>query len=260
MGEEEVVDKHVRSILWLRELFLEMDEFAKPVMGVGDWDDAVCVDFGGKRLLVSVDGPYTKRLVMKSALIHAATDVVVKGGRPIFALDALIGKKEDVKEMAESLRRQASAMKIPVLGGNTLFEDAEPRCTITVVGELLLDEPIRDSGMKKGDVLALLGEPIWGGQAERIEKAEKMFSVWYAALGEIKINAAKDVTKGGLSSALYEMSEKSKKEVALDEEVPYSRTRNLDNFLISLPREDFKRLKDLCKKKDCPLVSVGVVK
>jgi len=76
----DAVDAYVRSIEWIRELLEPMDALADPVMGVRDWDDAVCVGFEGG-LLASSDGPYTKRLVLKSALVHAATDVVVKGGR-----------------------------------------------------------------------------------------------------------------------------------------------------------------------------------
>jgi len=259
MKEDEVVDKYVRSISWLRELFLPMDKIAKPVMGISDWDDAVCVKFSGK-LLVSADGPYTKRLVMKSALIHAATDVVVKGGRPLFALDTLIGKREDVEDMAESLKKQALEMRIPILGGNTLFEDeAEPRCSLTVVGELLLDEPIRDSGAKKGDVILLLGEPIWGEQDERIMKAKKLIATWYQILEEVRIHAAKDVTKGGLAASLHEVSEKCGRKFSLKEEISFPMTRNLDNFLVFVSKEGFKQVSEICEKDGCPMSRIGSV-
>jgi len=101
------IDKYVKDIEWIRDALISMDKLCKPVMGIKDWDDAVAVSFGGKKLVASVDGPYTKRLVLKSALIHAATDVVVKGARPLFALDTVIGPKRDVEEMVHSLKNQA---------------------------------------------------------------------------------------------------------------------------------------------------------
>ena len=213
---------------------------AKPVMGIRDWDDAAIIDWNGKRLVASCDGPYKKRLVMKSALIHAATDVVVKGARPLFALNTLSGPTEDVREMAESLRAQGMAMGIPILGGNTNLE-GEPEASIFVVGELLIDEPIRQSGGKIGDSLILLGEPLWGEQEERIEKAKKMFAKWYALLDKVDIHAAKDVTKGGLTETAKEIADASGCGLELFK-TGIHMTRNLDNFLLSVDSKNASKI------------------
>ncbi len=257
---ERLIDKYVRSLEWLRLDFSEMDDLVKPVMGIRDWDDSVCVGFGGKKLLVSVDGPYSKRLVVRSALIHAATDVVVKGGMPLFALDTMIGVREEIVEMVKSLKKQALAMDIPILGGNTLFEDVDPRCSLTVVGELILEEPIRDSTVKSGDILVLLGEPIWGSQGDRILKAKKLFETWFEVLDNIRIHAAKDVTKGGLVSALYEISGKSGLEFELEGEIPFSMTRNLDNFLVFISEKEYDALLRICAERGCDVHRIGFVK
>jgi selenophosphate synthetase-related protein len=261
----DVIERYVKSLDWIRERLEVMDDLIKPltgadpVMGIRSWDDSVCVDFEG-RLVVSVDGPYTKRLVLKSALVHAATDVVVKGGRPLFALDALIGSRAEVEEMVESLRGQALALGFPILGGNTLFEDVEPRCSLTVVGGLVLDEPVRDSTAESGDVIALLGEPIWGEQPERLERAKTLFETWFTALDEgVVVHAAKDVTKGGLVSVVYEMEGKSGRGFNLREKLPYPLTRNLDNFILALPEGEFLRLKGIAGSHGCGIVEIGLV-
>jgi selenophosphate synthetase-related protein len=257
--QKRLVDKYVKALEWLHSDFSEMDDLIKPVMGVRDWDDSTCIVFGDKKLLVSVDGPYSRRLVLKSALIHATTDVVVKGGRPLFALDTLIGSMEDVREMASSLKKQALAMQIPILGGNTLFEDVEPRCSLTVVGELMLKEPIRDSTARRGDFLVLLGEPIWGSQGERILKARKLFETWFEILDRIEIHAAKDVTKGGLIPTLYELSVKSDVEFMLEHEMPFPTSRNLDNFLLSVSETGYRALLQICEERECEVYKIGVV-
>ncbi len=257
---EKLIEKHVHSLKWLRKELLEMDSLINPVMGVKDWDDSCGVKFGEKKLIVSVDGPYAKRLVMKSALIHAATDVVVKGAKVLFALDTLIGNKEDIGEMVGSLKLQAREMKIPLLGGNTMEEEATPRCSLTVVGELITEEPIRDNGAESGDILVVIGEPIWGEPEERIEKGKKLFRSWYEILDAgIEIHAAKDVTKGGLISTVYEIAEKSRKEYGL-EKVPFSMTRNLDNFLISINPKEYGKIEKICEKNNCEVCKVGKIK
>lgn len=255
---KETVERYVRDIEWIRGKLLPMDALIKPVMGIRDWDDAVVIKFNGKKLVASVDGPYKKRLVLKSALVHASTDVVVKGARPLFALDALTGLKPDLEEMLDSLKIQAEALGIPILGGNTFVEDVEPSCSIAVVGELLADEPIRDSTAEAGDVVCLLGQPIWGDCQERIQKAMTLFNTWYAIIKKAKINSAKDVTKGGVVSVVYEMEKKSNKKFRLAG-IPYPMTRNLDNFILTLPDSEYTKLNKACIKHDCRLCRIGVV-
>ncbi|HEX55070.1 MAG: hypothetical protein DRO94_01200 [Candidatus Altiarchaeales archaeon] len=257
------IDKYVESLNWLYEEFYDMDSLSNSldiILGIRAWDDSVCVEFGNRKLVISVDGPYKKRLVMKSALIHASTDVVVKGAVPLFAMDTLIGNEDDIREMVKSLREQSMALGIPILGGNTLFEDAEPRCNITVVGKLIIDEPIRDSTPERDDIILVLGEPIWGEREERIEKAKKLFDAWFEIIDRgIEINAAKDITKGGLVATLYEISKKSNMKFDIEDEIPFSMTRNLDNFLIFISPEKYEDILEICKKNDLSLYEIGRV-
>jgi len=254
---DDIIARHVTDLLWIRDELTGMDEMADPIMGAADFDDAVCIEMPGD-LLVSTDGPYDMRLVMKSALIHAATDVIVKGGRPRFALDNLAGPMDDVRTMLKSIAYQSRAMRIPVLGGNTKVEDVPPTACITVIGDLLLSEPIRDSGAGAGDIIALMGEPIWGERDERIEKAKTLFGAWYKALEKVEISSAKDVTKGGLAAASHEMQQKSGRRFELDA-TPHHPGRNLDNFMIILKDDQCEELERICGDAGCPLLRIGRV-
>jgi selenophosphate synthetase-related protein len=260
MPEKNAIERYVKDIEWIRDELLSMDDLCNPVMGIRDWDDATVISFGDKRLITSIDGPYNKRLVMKSALVHAATDVLVKGGWPLFALDALAGPKSDVVEMVASLKLQANALALPLLGGNTRLEDVEPSCTIAVAGELLLNQPIRDSGARHGDVIALFGEPIWGSQDERLAKAKLLFDTWHVVLESgASITSAKDVTKGGIAAVVYEMEHKSKTKFKLNGSLPYPPSRNLDNFIITAERRGYEKIHRICAEKGCRVEEIGVV-
>jgi len=254
----EVTERYVKDIEWIRERLQGMDSLHNPLMGIRDWDDAACIEFNGK-LLISTDGPYAKRLVMKSALIHAATDVLAKGGKPLFALDNLIGRRKDVEEMIGSLAEQAEAVGIPIVGGNTFYEDTEPLACITVAGKLVTEEPIRDSKATAGDVIALVGEPLWGERENRLTLAKKLFDAWYDALEKVGFNSCKDVTKGGLVSAVYEMEKKSGKRFKLDDSIPYHMTRNLDNLIATLDEFEYVKLEKVCMKHGCRLARIGRV-
>ncbi len=246
---------HLGDISWIRRSFIDFDARAGPIMGIRDWDDAVCVDVGGEKLLMSCDGPYKKRLVMLSALAHAATDVIVKGGLPLYALDALAGAEEDIRDMVESLRVQGSFLNIPILGGNTIRSET-PSATLFIVGKLLLQNPIRDSGAMEGDLLLLLGDPIWGSRDERMEKAQRLFSCWWEVLKKARINASKDVTKGGLITTVAEIASHSNLDYELND-LSLPKYRNLDNFLIAVSRDEFPILKEIADSFSCPLLEVG---
>lgn len=242
---------------WIREMLLDQDRMISPVMGISDFDDAVCHRVRGP-IVASTDGPYDIRLVVKSALIHAATDVVVKGAKPLFALDNLCGTKKDIRLMLSELSAQALAMEIPLIAGNTKEQDVSPTACITVIGELVLPYPIRDSQAISGDAIAVLGQPIWGSQKERIAKAKSLFDAWFEAIQKVEIHAAKDITKGGILAQAYEMQRKSGTTFEIGKH-PFHPTRNLDNFIIALSEPEFERLSDVFSHFRCPVHRIGNV-
>lgn len=242
---------------WLRDKFVGLDTLSKPIMGISDWDDAAAVRFGGKTLVVSSDGPYAMRLVLKSALIHAATDVVVKGARPLYATDCLNGSREELGQMADSLNEQAEGIGLPIICGNTNLGGA-PSASITVLGELVLDSPIRDSGAKGGDLLYLIGDPLWGPRKERIDYAKKLFSDWFEIIDKVEISAAKDVTKGGLANTAREIAVHSRLDLKLNR-LDIHMYRNLDNFLVAVSEKNSKNLEEECERLGCTIVEAGAL-
>jgi selenophosphate synthetase-related protein len=63
----------------------------------------------------------------------------------------------------------------------------------------------------------------------------------------VNIHASKDVTKGGLISAVYEVCEKSGRTFELSDDLPFSLTRNLDNFLVCITEDDKCSIERICE-------------
>ncbi len=230
-------------------------------VGLADFDDAAVVSVEDG-LVVSADGPYAFRLVRKSAVVHAATDVLVVGGRPRFVVDTIIAPSEEgALEAAECIGRQARELGLEVLGGNTMVEDdvEEPKVSLTIMGELVAPEPITDEGAEPGDVVVLVGEPIHGGFEERMEKARRLFRAFPEVARRGLVKAAKDVTKGGLVAMAALVCAKSGVGMRLDS-VPYSSiTRNWDNVLAVVEEDDVEEVLRVCSECECPVSVVGRV-
>jgi selenophosphate synthetase-related protein len=85
-----------------------------------------------------------------------------------------------------------------------------------------------------------------------------MFAAWYDAIGKARFHSSKDVTKGGLVSTVYEMEQKSGRKFSISG-CPYHRSRNLDNFLITLAEKEYGKVEKICETHRCALTRVGVV-
>ena len=60
-------------------------------------------------------------------------------------------------------------------------------------------------------------------------------------------------------ATLYEISKKSNMKFDIEDEIPFSMTRNLDNFLIFISPEKYEDILEICKKNDLSLYEIGRV-
>ncbi len=232
------------------------------VVGLDDFDDGAVLEPLGSRLVVSADGPYAFRLVRKSAVVHAATDVLAMGGEPRYLVDTVIAPDRDgAVEAIRCVAEQARALGLVVLGGNTMIEDdvEEPKVSLTVMGPLVAPEPLRDDAAEPGHEVVLVGEPIHGDTGERMEKARRLFDAFPRVAEAGLVRAAKDVTKGGLVAMAALVCAKSG--VGMDlHSVPYpSLTRNWDNILVTVEPGDSEEVVSMCAERGCPACVIGEV-
>jgi selenide,water dikinase len=193
-------------------------------------DDAGYVPFGGGLLLQSVDffppivdDPYRFGQI---AAANALSDVYAMGGEPLTAMN-LVGFPDtlDLGVLREILAGGQSKIEesgARLCGGHSI-QDQEPKYGLSVTGFVEEDRVVRNAGAKAGDVLvltkplgfgilttALRRDLVSEGEIEdAVEVAATLNKGGRAALREVEVSAATDVTGYGFLGHLLEMLEAS---------------------------------------------------
>jgi selenide,water dikinase len=203
------------------------DEF---VSGMDTRDDAGYVSFGGGLLLQSVDffppivdDPYRFGQI---AAANALSDVYAMGGEPLTAMNLVgfpgtldLGILREILAGGHSKIEESGAK---LCGGHSVQDD-EPKYGLSVTGFVEKDRVVRNAGARVGDTLVLT-KPLGFGILttalkrdlvseseieEAVEEAATLNKGGCAALREVEVSAATDVTGFGLLGHLSEMLEAS---------------------------------------------------
>jgi selenide, water dikinase len=196
------------------------------LVGYGTNDDAAVVRIAGDQAIAQtvdfftpiVDDPYVFGAI---AAANSISDIYAMGARPILGL-AIATFPTDVlplEVLQEILRGgadKAAEAGFPIAGGHTIIDDV-PKYGLAVTGVVHVDRLVRNSTAKPGDAL-ILTKPIGTGIlicAYRAKKSPPMDDAlrWMAMLNrdaaaamvEIGVDAATDVTGYGLIGHLLEM-------------------------------------------------------
>ena len=193
-------------------------------------DDAGYVPFGGGLLLQSVDffppivdDPYRFGQI---AAANALSDVYAMGGEPLTAMN-LVGFPERLdlgilREILAGGQSKIDESGAKLCGGHSVQDD-EPKYGLSVTGFVEEDRVVRYAGARPGDVLVLtkpLGFGILTTALKRdlvseaeiedaVEVAATLNKGGRAALREVEVSAATDVTGYGFLGHLSEMLEAS---------------------------------------------------
>jgi selenide, water dikinase len=193
-------------------------------------DDAGYVPFGGGLLLQSVDffppivdDPYRFGQI---AAANALSDVYAMGGYPLTAMNLVgfpgtldLGILREILAGGQSKIEESDAR---LCGGHSV-QDEEPKYGLSVTGFVEETRVVRNAGARAGDVLVLT-KPLGFGvlttalkrdivsEAEiedAVEVAATLNKGACAALREVEVSAATDVTGYGFLGHLSEMLEAS---------------------------------------------------
>jgi len=189
-------------------------------------DDAGYVPFGGGLLLQSVDffppivdDPYRFGQI---AAANALSDIYAMGGKPLTAMN-LVGFPGSLdlgilREILAGGQSKIEESEAQLCGGHSVQDD-EPKYGLSVTGFVEEDRVVRNVGARAGDALVLtkpLGFGILTTALKRdlvseaeiedaVEEAATLNRAAGAALREVEVSAATDVTGYGLLGHLSEM-------------------------------------------------------
>lgn len=250
--------EHMLETNSIRKTFWHMDEkVAGLIYGIKQGDDAVVVN----DYVVNMEGPYPLNIGRKTGLIHTCSDIVVMGGRPLFALDAMqVNNMQEAQEVAEDIKKQSLGLGVPVVGGNTQMENNLKPCVSFAVFGRLINEPIPDAGTKTGDKVIMLGEVVEGEVGERVHRAKTKFNTFLSILENgVKVHASKDASRGGWFGNLAEMLVKSRKGITITS-IPYPHiSRYMGTYLIAIQKKDTKKVLETAARNRCPAIEVGTI-
>jgi|GEM_PF-552978 len=249
---------HIGETNPLRRKLWHMDKkVQKLITGIQQGDDSITIG----NMLYNMEGPYPLKIGMKTGLIHSCSDIVVMGGKPLFALNAMqVDSVEQSVEVAEGIKKQSEGLGVPVIGGNTQLEnDLKPCVSFVVVGELVLDKIIADSTLETGDHIVMLGDPVEGDIGDRVQKANVKFKTFIEVAKAIKVHASKDASRGGWFGNLMEILIKSKKGFNITGIPHRSFSRYLGTYMISVDPKDIPKIASIAAKNGCPAVDMGEV-
>ena len=198
--------------------------------GMETRDDAGYVPFGGGLLLQSVDfftpivdDPY---LFGQIAAANALSDIYAMGGAPLTAMNLVafpcsldLGILREILSGGHSKIEESEAR---LCGGHSIQDD-EPKYGLSVTGFVENNRVVRNAGAKVGDVLVLtkpLGIGILTTALKRdlvsedeievaVEAAAQLNRGAAAAMREVEVSAATDVTGFGFFGHLNEIVEAS---------------------------------------------------
>lgn len=250
--------EHISETNKVRKVFWRMDDKVEKLLyGIRQGDDAIVVG----DMVVNMEGPYPLKTGRKTGLIHTCSDIVVMGGKPLFALNAMqVDNIAEAEEVALDLKKQSDGLGVPIVGGNTQMEgNLAPCISFTVIGKLI-NKPIPDAGAQAGDRILMVGEIVEGEIGERIYRVTVRYKTFFDMLeNKIEVHAAKDASRGGWFGNLTEMLVKAKKGCILTG-IPYPEiSRYMGVFLVSVPEKDVEKIVKIASRHKCPVINFGTV-
>lgn len=241
----------------VRKVFWRMDEKVPDLVeGIRQGDDCIVVG----RNIINMEGPYPMKIGMKTGLIHTCSDIVVMGGKPLYALNAMqVDSIEQAKEVSELIRKQSDGIGVPILGGNTQMEnDLSPCVSFCIFGELHR-EPVFDSTSEPGNRMVMIGAPVEGEVGDRIRIAKEKFDTFQEVVQRVKVYASKDASRGGWLGNLTEMMLKARTGFKITS-IPYpSYGRYMGNYMTCLDEKDVDKVVEIASKYGCPVSPMGEV-
>lgn len=213
-------------------------------IGLGALDDGAAIPVGGRWLVMTTDSHVVKPIVFpggdigRLAVSGTVNDLAVMGAtdRPFLTCAIVIEEgfpRADLDGVYASLRLACEEAGATIVAGDTkvMGRGEIDGIVLNTAGVAFCDRPVPDAGLRPGDVLIVTGTIGDHGMAIMAARhalalegdlrsdVAPVNGLVRAALeaGGSAVVAMKDPTRGGVSSALHEMAQKSGVAILLDE-------------------------------------------
>lgn len=211
-------------------------------IGLEALDDGAAIPFGDKYIVITTDNHVIKPIffpggdIGRLSVSGTVNDLAVMGAKPIALTNGVVIPEgfpiEDLRRIVKSVDEALEEAGTVLVTGDTKVLPAEALDSIIIntSGIGIADKPIRDSGLKPGDMIIVTG--TIGDHGISIiahregfkfgtELKSDVAPIWKtieAALEAGGITAMKDPTRGGVANVLNEMAKKSGVSIHINEE------------------------------------------
>jgi hydrogenase expression/formation protein HypE len=175
----------------------------------------------------------------KLAVTGTLNDLAMCGAKPLYLSCGFIIEEgfsqADLKRIAASMQKEAKANAVQIVTGDTKVIERQTGNNVFIntsgIGTCLWDEPISPHQIQCGDCIILSGDIGRHGMAVMAEREDLQFStpllsdcmslvpiveaLFHAG---IHVHCLRDLTRGGLATALVELAEASHREFHITEE------------------------------------------
>lgn len=268
VADERILMKHGAGGRAMRRLIEEVMIQGLPAtlrpgdIGLDAMDDGAAMRVGDKWLVMTTDSHVVHPIffpggdIGRLAVSGTVNDLAMMGATEVLGLTCAVVLEEgfsraDLVRIQQSMQRTAAEASAPIVTGDTkvMGRGELDGIVLNTTGVALTDHLVRDSGLRAGDLLILTGSigdhgfavmaarhglALEGDLRSDVAPLNGMIRVVLAA-GGASVVAMKDPTRGGVASALHEMSEKAKLTIVLDETaVPVTRAARAAGELLGI--------------------------
>lgn len=213
-------------------------------VGLLDMDDGAAIRIGDSYLVMATDSHVVKPLTFpggdigRLAICGTVNDLAMMGATEPLALSCAVVledgfERAELERIWESIRQSCEEAGTTVVTGDTkvMGHGEVDGLVINTTGVAITKRVVRDSGLTPGDRIIVTGTMGDHGLAVMATRNELALETTLEsdvaplnglvrralAAGGDDVVALKDPTRGGLSSALHEMADKSRVGIVLDE-------------------------------------------
>ncbi|MDQ2694655.1 MAG: hydrogenase expression/formation protein HypE [Pseudomonadota bacterium] len=221
-----------------------LERMILPAFGGGIWHDAAVLDLGGSRLAFTTDSYVVKPLFFPggdigSLAVHGTVnDLAMAGARPLWLSASFILEEglpmETLWRVVRSMQAAAREAGTAIVTGDTKVVDRGKGDGLYVntagIGVIDAAVEIHPGRVRPGDVLLVNGDLGRHGIAVMARREGLAFETAIASdsaplaglvqallAGGIDIHCLRDLTRGGLASALNEIAQVCRRTIEIDE-------------------------------------------